>query len=52
MAGASNLMPRPRGFCAVALVQPKTSANVGSVLRLKMAEWTLVLEQAATEIAP
>ena len=33
MSGASDLMPRARGFCAIGLVQPKTSHNVGSVLR-------------------
>lgn len=33
MAGASQLMPKARGFCAIGLVQPKTNANVGSVLR-------------------
>lgn len=33
MSGASDLMPPPRGFCAIGLVQPKTSMNVGAVLR-------------------
>lgn len=28
-----DMLPRARGFCAVGLVQPKTAANVGSVLR-------------------
>jgi tRNA(Leu) C34 or U34 (ribose-2'-O)-methylase TrmL len=33
MSGAPELMPPPRGFFAVGLVQPKTNINVGSVLR-------------------
>ena len=28
-----NLLPNARGFCAIGLVQPKTEANVGGVLR-------------------
>jgi len=28
-----ELLPKSRGFCAVGLVSPKTSANVGSALR-------------------
>lgn len=33
MTSATHIMPRPRGFCAIGLVSPKTSHNVGSVLR-------------------
>ena len=33
MSVSSELMPAARGFCAIGLVAPKTSMNVGAVLR-------------------